>query len=64
MHVEAHVAVRGIDKDAIGTAGDLEMSIRLDFGGGLVINDLVGVEDIVAIMYDYVAVEGKHIANS
>ena len=31
VHAQPHVAVRGVDQHAVGTAGDLEMSIRLEF---------------------------------
>ena len=62
MHVEAHVAVGGVDKYVVGAAGNLEMAVGLEFGRRLVINDLVGAEDVIAVVHHYVAVGGDHIA--
>jgi len=64
MHVEAHVAVGGVDEDVFGTAGDLEVAIGFELRGGLVIDDVVGAEDVVAVVDDDVAGEGEDVADA
>ena len=47
---------------SVGAAGDLEMAVGLELRGGLVVDHLVGAEDVVAVMDDDVAVEGADVA--
>ena len=48
VHVEAHVAVGGVDEHVVGSARNLQMAFGLKLRGGLVVDDLVGAEDVVA----------------
>ena len=64
MHVEAHVAVGGVDEHAVGAAGHLEVAVSLEFRSGLVIDDLVGAEDVVAVVDDDMPVEGEHVTDA
>ena len=53
----------GVDEHAVGPAGDLEVAFGFELGGGLVIDDLVGAEDVIAVMHDDMAVEGEDVAD-
>jgi hypothetical protein len=55
--------VSGVEQHAIGAAGDLKVAIRFEFGGGLAIDNLVGAENVIAVMHDDMAVEGDRVAN-
>jgi hypothetical protein len=54
--------VGGVDEDAVGSAGKLEMTLGFEDGRGLVVDDLVGTEDVGSIVDDDVSVEGEQVA--
>ena len=64
VHVEAHLAVRGVDEHVVGSAGKLQVAFRLQLRGGLVVDDLVGAENVVAVVDDHVAGEGQVVADA
>ena len=50
VHVQAHVAVRGFNEHIARAAGNLQVAFRLQLRGGLVVDHLVGAQNVVAIM--------------
>jgi hypothetical protein len=62
MHVQPHVPVRGVDEHVVGAAGELDMTLRLELGGGSVVGCLVGANYVVAVMDKHVAGEGDDVA--
>ena len=51
----------GVDEHIVGAAGHLEVAFRLQLRGGLVVNRLVGAENVIAVMDDDIAGEGQDI---
>jgi len=64
VHVEAHVAVGSVEEDAVGPALKLEMAFGLKDRSGLVIDDLVGTEDVGSIVDDDVSIKGEQVADT
>ena len=70
MHVEVargvrlqpHLASRGVDEHIVGAAGNLQVALRLQFRGGLVVNDLIGAQNVAAVVDHHRAGERPGIA--
>ena len=62
VHVQPHLAVRGFDEDVVGAAGNLQVAFSLQFRGGLVIDHLVGTQDVVAVVDYHIAGQGPGVA--
>jgi hypothetical protein len=62
MVVEVHFTVAGGEVGVIGAA--LELEVALGFYGvvGLVVDDLIGIEDVVLVVEDDFAFEGPVVA--
>ncbi len=58
MQIQAHVAAVGVDEHIVGPAGDLQVAFRLQLRGGLVVDDLVGAQNVVAIVDHHIAGQG------
>ncbi len=63
VHVEPHVAMRGVYEHTIGAAGELQMAVSFKYRGGLVIDHLVCAENVVAVVDHHVAVQGEHVSH-
>ena len=50
--------------DIFGPAGDLKVAVGIQLRGGLVVDDLVGAQNVVAIMNHDLAVPGPRIADA
>src|ERR1017187_1934810 len=64
VEVKSHVAVGGIDDDVFGSALDLEVTVCFQPGGGLVIDDPVGTQDVVSIVNDNAAAQSPCVADT
>ena len=54
----------GVDEHIVGSARDLHVAFGLQFRGGLVVDDLVGAEDVAAVVAHHFAGEGPDIAHA
>jgi hypothetical protein len=61
MSIQAHVPVRGADEYVVRPTGDLEVALGLESGGGAVVGDLVGANNVAAVVDDDVAGQGVSI---
>jgi hypothetical protein len=62
--VEPHVAVIGFNEHVVDASGNLQMAFGFQVGSGLVIDHLVGAEDVIAVVDLNVAGEGPQIADA
>ena len=62
MHVQPHVAVRGVDEHVIGPAGHLQMAVGFQLGGRPVVGHVVGANHVIAVVDHHVAGKGQRIA--
>ena len=62
MQIQAHVAAVGVDEHVIGPAGNLQVAFRLQLRSGLVVDNLVGAQNVVAIVDHYPAGQRSDIA--
>ncbi len=53
-----------MDEHVVGTAGELDVALRLQFRGGLVVDDLVGVQNVIAIVDHHPARERPGVAHA
>ena len=63
MHVQPHIAVRGVDEHVVGPAGNLQMAVGFQFGGCPVVDHFVGTDHVIAVMAHHIAGKGQRIAN-
>jgi hypothetical protein len=63
VHVQAHIAVGGVDQHVGRTAADLKVALGLKLGRRAVIDHLVGAQRVAAIVKDDVAGEGERVAD-
>ena len=54
----------GVDEHIVGSAGELQVAFRLQLRGGLVIDDFVGAQNVVAIVDHDLAGEGPGVAHA
>ena len=64
VHVKAHFAIGSVDEHVVGPASNLQMALRVELGGRLVVDRFVGAEDVVLVVDDDVSGEGQDIADS
>jgi hypothetical protein len=62
VHVQAQIAMGGRDLDILHAAGDLKVPFRFHLGGGTVVDDMIGTEDVIAVVEDDVPGEGNGVA--
>ena len=62
MHVQPHVAVRGVDEHVVGPAGDLQVSVGFQFGGVPVVAHFVGANHVIPVVDDDVAGQCDSVA--
>ena len=62
MHVQPHVAVRGVDEHIIRAARQLQMSVRLKFGCLSVVDHAVGAKDVILVMHHHIAGQRQGLA--
>jgi hypothetical protein len=53
-----------VDEHAVGAALELEVAVSLEDGGELVVDDLVGMEDVGAVVDHDVTFEGENVADA
>ena len=51
-------------RTSLGPAGNLQVAVGLQFRGGLVVDDFVGAEDVVAVVDHDIAGEGPGVAHA
>jgi hypothetical protein len=56
--------MRGLDVSLVGSTGDLKIAVGFNFRCGLVVNDLVGANGVVAVVDYYVSAESECVANA
>ena len=61
MHVEPHIAVRGVDKHVVGPAAQLQMAVGFQFRGRPVVGHVVGANHVIAVVDHHVAGKGQRI---
>ena len=54
----------GVDENIVGSAGDLQVAFRLQLRGGLVIDDLVGAQNVIAVVDHHPAGQGPGVAHA
>ncbi len=64
VHIQPHIAVIGVDQHIVGPAGNLQVAFRLQLRGGLVVDHLVGAQNVVAVVDHDIAGEGPGVAHA
>ncbi len=62
MHVQPHVAVRGVDEHVVGPAGNLQVAVGFQLRGLPVVGHVVGANHVVAVVDHDVAGQCQSVA--
>ena len=62
MHIQPHVAVRGVDEYIVGSARQLQVAIRLKLGRLPVVDHAVRLKNVVLVVDDHIAGQRQGIS--
>ena len=64
VHIQPHIPIIGVEEHIIGSASHLQVAVRVQLRGGLIIDNLVGMQNVVAIVDHHPAGQGPGVSHA